>query len=98
MDYSKSRDWTTLEYDVLGVILNKMVSLYDYLQFSLVCKSWYFLALRHKHQRSIITSKFPKLPMLIVPSKNGLEKLHCLYDPTKNRTCLVDFKFCFLSC
>ncbi|XP_023553097.1 uncharacterized protein LOC111810599 [Cucurbita pepo subsp. pepo] len=72
-----------------------MVSLYDYLQFSLVCKSWYFLALRYKHQRSIITSKFPQLPMLIVPSKDGLEKQHCLYDPTKNRTCPVDFKFCF---
>ncbi|XP_022923394.1 uncharacterized protein LOC111431103 [Cucurbita moschata] len=72
-----------------------MVSLYDYLQFSLVCKSWYFVALRHKHQRSIITSKFPQLPMLIVPSKDGLEKQHCLYDPRKNRTRPVDFKFCF---
>ncbi|KAG6577578.1 putative F-box protein, partial [Cucurbita argyrosperma subsp. sororia] len=95
MENSKFRDWTALDYDVLGVILNKMVSLYDYLQFSIVCKSWYFVALRHKHQRSIITSKFPQLPMLIVPSKDGLENQHCLYDPRKNRTRPVDFKFCF---
>ncbi|XP_022923267.1 probable F-box protein At1g65740 [Cucurbita moschata] len=95
MENSKSRDWTALDYDVLGVILNKMVSLYDYLQFSLVCKSWYFLALHHKHQRSIIASKVPQLPMLIVPSKDGLEKQHCLYDLTTNIVRSVDFKFCF---
>ena len=84
-----------LDCDVLGVILNKMVSLYYYLQFSLVCKSWYFLALRHKHHRSIITSKFPQLPMLIVPSKDGLEEEHCSYDLTRDIVRPVDFKFCF---
>ncbi|TYK19445.1 F-box protein SKIP23-like [Cucumis melo var. makuwa] len=95
MDCSESRDWTTLEYDILGVILNKMMSLYDYLQFSLVCKSWNFVALRHRHQRSVITSEFPQLPMLIVPSKDDIEKQHCLYDVTNNKIRTADFKFCF---
>ena len=96
MDCSESRDWTTvLEYDILGVILNKMTSLYDYLQFSLICKSWNFVALCHKHQRSVITSQFPQLPMLIVPSKDGIEKQHCLYHLTNNKIRTDDFKFCF---
>ena len=91
MDCLESRDWSTLEYDVLGVILNKMVSLYDYLQFSRVCKSWNFIALRHKHQRSLITSNHSQLPMLIVPSEYDSEKQHCLYDLTNNEIRPVDF-------
>ncbi|KGN56200.1 hypothetical protein Csa_011053 [Cucumis sativus] len=91
MDCLESRDWSTLEYDVLGMILNKMVSLYDYLQFSSVCKSWNFIALRYKHHRSLITSNLPQLPMLIVPSEYDSGKQHCLYDLINNEIRPVDF-------
>ncbi|XP_062022672.1 F-box protein SKIP23-like [Rosa rugosa] len=54
-------DWASLPKHLLDSVLEKLVSLSDYLRFSIVCKSWYYVAKDNQIQRAKMTA-----PMLLI--------------------------------
>ena len=86
-----TQEWDYLPNHILDIIINKLVSLVDYLSFSSVCKRWHSVA-RHvsnKKPRMMITTSTPQaLPLLLLPSQHNNVKQ--LFDFTKNR--VYDFK------
>ncbi|XP_062021097.1 F-box protein At2g17036-like [Rosa rugosa] len=57
--------WAGLPKDLLGLVLEGLVSSSDYLRFSVVCKSWFSVAKDNQRQR---ISRFQQPPMLLISS------------------------------
>ena len=62
---------------LLDLVLEKLESLKDYLQFGLVCAPWYDVTKDNQTKRMINLSH--QVPMLIVPNKS--EHTWDIYDP-----------------
>lgn len=76
-----SPDWAHLQADILGIILDKLVALSDYVRFGAVCKPWNSIASDHKHKQKRMSLTNQQLPwqLVITLDENGKEKL-TLYD------------------
>ncbi|KAL6215022.1 hypothetical protein ACLB2K_014453 [Fragaria x ananassa] len=77
------RDWKNLPIHLLDSVVGRLVLLRDYLRFSLVCKSWYGIAVDNQAQRSKMTS-----PMLLIGTNK--EDTWKLYDPMEDKVFDVD--------
>ncbi|CAI0400587.1 unnamed protein product [Linum tenue] len=79
------RDWAWLPELILDSVLQNLVSLQDYLQFSSVCKPWHAAAESQKRRR-IATSPQNQAPLLMVPTKDRSHLRRGLYSATaRNR-------------
>ncbi|CAL1369835.1 unnamed protein product [Linum trigynum] len=79
------RDWAWLPDLILNSVLQNLVSLQDYLQFSTVCKPWHAAAESQKRRR-IATSPQNQAPLLMVPTKDRSHERRGLYSATaRNR-------------
>ncbi|XP_050222925.1 F-box protein At2g26160-like [Mercurialis annua] len=84
------REWETLPANVLDIILENLISLFDYIRFGVVCKPWLFVAEHHKQIR-INNYCFSKhLPLLLVPAEDGREQWRSLYNAATRK--VYDFK------
>nr|XP_048332816.1 uncharacterized protein LOC107409408 [Ziziphus jujuba var. spinosa] len=72
-----SPDWAHLQADILGIILDKLVALSDYVRFGAVCKPWNSIASDHKHKQKRMSLTNQQLPwqLVITLDENGKEKL-----------------------
>ncbi|CAN6553605.1 unnamed protein product [Malus baccata var. baccata] len=77
--------WAWLPDDILGLILEKLIPISDYIRFSAVCKHWKSVALHHKQHR-LVKSRHNQLPMLMVPTKDSSNKRRSLYSVTRGKT------------
>lgn len=71
-------DWAELPIDVLGSILERVISVSDYSQFSMVCKSWHCIA---EDNTPRYHDRLSSVPMLLIPTgKNGIWRLYNVMD------------------
>ncbi|GLT41549.1 hypothetical protein SLA2020_156050 [Shorea laevis] len=84
----RNPEWAWLPKHILDLILDKLVSLYAYIQFGLVCKSWYSVARGNKKKRCIINASHPQLPLLLIPIKDSEERR--LYNVVQGK--VYDFR------
>ncbi|KAL6209230.1 hypothetical protein ACLB2K_020173 [Fragaria x ananassa] len=62
-----------LQKDLLEEVLTRLVSLAEYLRFSVVCKSWFYLAKENQRQRM---SRGSQTPMLLISDEEKSWKLY----------------------
>ncbi|XP_050207245.1 F-box protein SKIP23-like [Mercurialis annua] len=87
-----SIDWATLPANVLDIILENIVSLFDYIRFGSVCKSWLSVADHHKKSRINNYCFRKQLPLLLVPTKDGSEQFRSLYNAADTTRKMHDFQ------
>ncbi|CAK9142479.1 unnamed protein product [Ilex paraguariensis] len=68
-----SSGWAWLPRDLLDSILDKLVTLFDYFQFSIVCKPWFTVA---KHR--CLDTIHRKIPLLLLTPRSVEENIGCL--------------------
>lgn len=78
---TSSPDWASLHGDILEVILDKLVVVYDYIRFSSVCKSWNSVAMNHKenHKENRMRLSNHELPWLVLRPRGNYKEWH-LYN------------------
>lgn len=65
------RDWANLPANVLDSIVERLESVWDYLQFSLVCRPWCCVAKNDHIQRAKMMSTIHRPPMLLIAADKG---------------------------
>lgn len=64
--------WASLPKDLLGLILDKIVPVSEYIMFCSVCKSWYSIGFKNKEKQMRLRSNNHQLPWLLLRSyKSG---------------------------
>ncbi|XP_059643412.1 probable F-box protein At1g44080 [Cornus florida] len=82
-------DWAYLPKNLLDMILDKLVSLSEYVRFGAVCKPWQSVAMGNKHK--FVQNKFSRqVSFLLVPSRDNSDERRSLYSITHNK--LYDFQ------
>ncbi|XP_059646115.1 putative F-box protein At3g25750 [Cornus florida] len=82
-------DWAWLPKDLLAMILDKLVSLSDYVRFGVVCKEWQYVVMENKVE--FLQKKGGRqVPFLMVPTEDNTEERRSLYSITHNK--LYDFQ------
>ncbi|XP_059629222.1 putative F-box protein At3g25750 [Cornus florida] len=77
-------DWAGLPKNLLDMILDKLVSLSEYVRFGAVCKPWQSVVMDNKLK--FIQNKFLRqVPFLMVPSKDNSDERRSLYSITHNK-------------
>ncbi|XAR53634.1 hypothetical protein NMG60_11022261 [Bertholletia excelsa] len=74
-------DWAWLPKHLLDNILNKLVSLQDFIRFGAVCSQWRIVARDNFGRRASATNH--QLPLLLIPSPYGDIPLRALYSIRK---------------
>ncbi|XP_059629183.1 putative F-box protein At5g55150 isoform X2 [Cornus florida] len=82
MDSLSGSDWAWLPKHLLDTILDKLVSLSNYVHFGAVCREW----------QSVVMEKkcCTQVPFLMVPTEDNSEERRSLYSITHNK--LYDFQ------
>ncbi|XP_059646209.1 putative F-box protein At5g55150 [Cornus florida] len=89
MDSLLESDWACLPKHLLDTIMDKLVSLSDYVRFGAVCKEWHDVVMENKVE--FFQKKCCKqVPFLMVPTEDNSEKRRSLYSITHNK--LYDFQ------
>ncbi|XP_059627462.1 uncharacterized protein LOC132270295 [Cornus florida] len=78
-------DWAWLLKNLLDMILDKLVSLSEYVRFGAVCKPWWW-ALDNK-VKFVQYRCSRQVPLWIVPAKDNSNKSRSLYSITHNKLC-----------
>ncbi|XP_004295489.1 PREDICTED: F-box protein SKIP23-like [Fragaria vesca subsp. vesca] len=77
-------NWGSLPSELLDSILESLPSIFDYIQFSLVCKHWRKVALNQKEQR--LRSCHKQLaPLLLLNSTKNSNQTRALYSVTQGK-------------
>ncbi|CAN0870371.1 hypothetical protein LINGRAHAP2_LOCUS9507 [Linum grandiflorum] len=64
---TEKTDWLRLPDEILTSILQYLVTLQDYIRFSVVCKQWYSVAKAEKHNH---VATHEQIPFLLVPTRD----------------------------
>ncbi|XP_059669345.1 uncharacterized protein LOC132314503 [Cornus florida] len=75
---SSETDWAWLPKDLVGLIVDKLILLSDFVRFGAVCKPWRSVALDKKQKRN--EARFKQPPMLLVPNGHGSGRLYSVSE------------------
>ncbi|XP_024199982.1 F-box protein At2g26160 [Rosa chinensis] len=76
--------WGSFPSELLDSILERLTSIFDYIQFSFVCKHWRRVALNQKEQRLKSCHKQLIPLLLLIPTKNSNQR-RVLYSVTQGK-------------
>ncbi|XP_027090202.1 F-box protein At2g17036-like [Coffea arabica] len=83
---TKGADWAWLPELLLDSIINKLIYPVDYVRFGSVCKHWLWVAMAQNTYKACCS----KVPMLMIPARDGSTKSRSLYSVTQGKNTGVE--------
>ncbi|XP_027150151.1 uncharacterized protein LOC113750362 [Coffea eugenioides] len=83
---AKEADWAWFPELLLDSIINKLIYPVDYVRFGSVCKHWLWVAMAQNTYKACCS----KVPMLMIPARDGSTKSRSLYSVTQGKNTGVE--------